>query len=68
MHLTHVHMQGFGEPRDYCRRQLRRWTTQYEGSSPTPMQEVRALVQWLNANVPPEDGQQGRWDTESACV
>lgn len=45
----------------YCRRQLKRWKSQYDGSVSSsvggrgPMPEVVALVDWLEAHIPSED-------------
>ncbi|WIA34789.1 hypothetical protein OEZ86_013092 [Tetradesmus obliquus] len=48
-------LTGFGNPQHYCRRQVGRWSQQYNASVARPMPTVQRLVAWLGANVPAED-------------
>lgn len=58
LHNVDVNAAGlhdYGSPKDYCRRQLKRWTQQYLASIRDVPQDVKQLVSWLNQNIPAED-------------
>jgi len=60
LHSINIDTAGltdFGKPGDYFARQLTRWTKQYEASETEPNQDLRNLIKWLKANLPPDDGQ-----------
>ncbi|WP_089270235.1 phosphotransferase family protein [Puniceibacterium sediminis] len=48
---------NFGPPGNYYERQLARWTKQYRASETGEVAAMDALIGWLGANLPPEDGQ-----------
>eukprot|EP00775_Hariotina_reticulata_P010196 gene10196-10357_t len=48
-------LQDFGNPGNYCKRQVSRWSKQYLASVPQPMPQVMQLISWLQSNVPAED-------------
>ena len=51
-----VGLGDFGRPGDYFRRQIDRWTAQYRASETETIPEMDALIAWLDANVPADDG------------
>ena len=52
-----VGLGDFGKPGSYFARQLDRWQKQYRASEPEPLPEMVLLSDWLEANLPPDDGQ-----------
>lgn len=46
----------FGRPGNYFTRQLARWTGQYRASETATLPDMNALIAWLEANLPPDDG------------
>ncbi len=46
----------FGHPGNYFERQIGRWTRQYRAAETRRIDAVEALLEWLPANTPPEDG------------
>ena len=52
-----VGLGDFGVPGNYFERQLARWTKQYAASEVDRNDDVHSLVDWLGANMPPDDGQ-----------
>ncbi len=51
-----VGLGDFGKPGDYYARQLDRWTKQYRATETETLPEMDALIDWLHANMPPDDG------------
>ncbi|NNU80604.1 phosphotransferase family protein [Halovulum dunhuangense] len=51
-----IGLSDFGRPGDYFARQLSRWTAQYRASQTEPQPQMEALIDWLGAHLPPEDG------------
>jgi aminoglycoside phosphotransferase (APT) family kinase protein len=51
-----VGLEDFGRPGSYFARQLGRWTKQYRASETEAIGDMDALVAWLDANMPPDDG------------
>ncbi len=49
-------LADYGPPGDYYRRQIDRWTKQYRASETETIEAMDALVAWLDAHVPPDDG------------
>jgi aminoglycoside phosphotransferase (APT) family kinase protein len=49
-------LQGFGRTGDYYRRQVARWSRQWAASKAQDNADVEALIHWLEANLPEEDG------------
>lgn len=49
-------LSDFGRPGNYFERQTSRWTGQYRASETETLPEMEALVAWLSANMPPDDG------------
>ncbi|MDX1515213.1 MAG: phosphotransferase [Woeseiaceae bacterium] len=49
----------FGHPGNYFERQTGRWTKQYRAAETARIDAVEALIDWLPANVPPDDGAVG---------
>ncbi len=47
----------FGPPGNYYERQLARWVKQYRASETGEIAAMERLVDWLGANMPPDDGQ-----------
>lgn len=62
IHDIDIHAVGladFGPSGNYFRRQIDRWTSQYRNSQTDDIPEMEALIRWLNASLPEEDGQRG---------
>lgn len=53
-----VGLTDFGRPGDYFARQLKRWTAQYRASEFQHIEEMERLINWLNENMPDDDGRQ----------
>ena len=51
-----VGLSDFGKPGDYFARQISRWTQQYIASKTDPIAEMDAVIDWLPANLPADDG------------
>ncbi|MBV0912372.1 phosphotransferase family protein [Rhodobacteraceae bacterium ASV31] len=51
-----VGLSDFGKPGDYYARQLDRWTKQYRATETEAVADMDALIDWLHANMPPDDG------------
>lgn len=52
-----VGLGDYGKPGNYFQRQLSRWTRQYRASETENLPAMETLIQWLEANLPPDDGQ-----------
>lgn len=52
-----VGLEDFGRPGNYFERQLSRWTKQYRASETEHSVAMEALIEWLPANMPADDGQ-----------
>ncbi len=52
-----VGLSDFGKPGNYFERQLGRWTGQYKASETDTIEEMDTLIEWLAANMPPDDNQ-----------
>ena len=51
-----VGLSDFGRPGDYFARQINRWTQQYLASQTEKIAEMDAMIEWLPANLPTDDG------------
>ena len=51
-----VSLSDFGKPGNYFERQIARWSRQWRESPHAPIPELDALMEWLTANQPPDDG------------
>ena len=49
-------LSDFGPEGNYFRRQIDRWTKQYRASETEPITEMDELIDWLDGNVPEDDG------------
>ncbi len=49
-------LADFGRPGSYFARQTQRWAEQYRASETAKVQDMDALIDWLGANMPPDDG------------
>ena len=49
----------FGRPGSYFARQIGRWTKQYRASETETLADMDALIGWLEANLPEDDGRVG---------
>jgi aminoglycoside phosphotransferase (APT) family kinase protein len=49
-------LSDFGKRGDYLARQTRRWSEQYRTWETDEIAEMNALIVWLGANAPPDDG------------
>ncbi|MDQ2089593.1 phosphotransferase family protein [Marimonas arenosa] len=52
-----VGLADYGPPGNYYERQIGRWAKQYEASKTDDIPEMDALSQWLQSNIPEDDGQ-----------
>ncbi|NNL63505.1 MAG: phosphotransferase family protein [Woeseiaceae bacterium] len=51
-----VGLADFGHPGNYFERQVTRWTKQYRASETDTIAAMDALIDWLPANTPADDG------------
>ncbi len=49
-------LSDFGKPGNYFARQLQRWSEQYRASATAGNADMDALIAWLGANLPADDG------------
>ena len=49
-------LESFGKPGDYFARQINTWTKQYQSSETQHIPAMQALIEWLPANIPQDDG------------
>ncbi len=54
--LAATGLADFGPSGNYFDRQIDRWTRQYRATATEDLPEMEALIDWLSAHVPPEDG------------
>ena len=52
-----VGLGDYGRPGNYFERQLARWTKQYHASKTEAFAPMDRLIDWLEAQLPPDDGQ-----------
>ena len=51
-----VGLGDFGKPGSYFARQIGRWTKQYRASETGTLADMDVLIEWLDANLPEDDG------------
>lgn len=51
-----IGLGDYGKPGNYFARQVGRWTKQLHGSTGDPIPELHRLSEWLEANLPEDDG------------
>lgn len=59
LHSVNVEAAGladYGRPGNYFERQVGRWSKQYRASETQRIEAMEALMLWLPANMPPDDG------------
>jgi len=54
--INAVGLGDYGKPGDYFARQTGRWTQQYFASQTEEIPEMAAVIDWLPANLPADDG------------
>ncbi|PMG39912.1 phosphotransferase family protein [Shewanella sp. 10N.286.52.B9] len=54
--VEQVGLSDYGKAGNYFERQLARWTSQYRQTEITPIKAMNDLSQWLEANLPNDDG------------
>jgi aminoglycoside phosphotransferase (APT) family kinase protein len=52
-----VGLSDYGPPGNYYARQIGRWAKQYEASKTDDLPDMEALSEWLQSNIPADDGQ-----------
>lgn len=51
-----IGLSDYGRPGNYFARQVARWSKQYRASETEVIPDMDALIDWLEANMPPDDG------------
>ncbi len=49
-------LSDYGHPGNYFERQTDRWTRQYRAAETEPLEAMEFLIDWLPAQLPPDDG------------
>lgn len=49
-------LSDYGKPGNYFARQWQRWSEQYRSSETAEIADMNRLIDWLGANMPPDDG------------
>lgn len=57
--IDSVGLNDYGKPGNYYERQIGRWTKQYKAAETARIEPMDILMDWLPANTPPDDGQNG---------
>lgn len=57
--INSVGLGDYGRPGNYYERQVSRWTKQYKAAETSVIEPMDTLMDWLPANTPPDDGQNG---------
>ncbi|WP_297768195.1 phosphotransferase family protein [uncultured Roseovarius sp.] len=55
--LTTAGLLDYGPSGNYYRRQIDRWIAQYHATRTEDLADMDALMDWLDAHIPPDDGQ-----------
>lgn len=55
--IAEKNLSDFGPDAHYARRQVDRWTKQYKASQTDDLPDMDRLIQWLDQNMPEDDGQ-----------
>jgi len=59
LHMVNLGAAGlsdYGKPGNYFARQVQRWGEQYRSSETETIPDMNQLIDWLGANMPPDDG------------
>ncbi|WP_317932268.1 phosphotransferase [Halioxenophilus sp. WMMB6] len=56
VNIAAVGLADYGKPGNYFQRQLDRWSKQYRASETETIADMEALMPWLQANLPADDG------------
>jgi aminoglycoside phosphotransferase (APT) family kinase protein len=56
VNVAAVGLTDYGRPGNYFERQLSRWSKQYRASETRPIASMEALIPWLGARMPQDDG------------
>lgn len=51
-----VGLSDYGKPGNYFERQVSRWSQQYKAAETIPLPDADYVMDWLNANMPEDDG------------
>lgn len=54
--LAAAGLSDYGKPGSYFQRQWQRWSEQYRASETAEIADMNRLIDWLGANMPPDDG------------
>ena len=54
--LAAAGLADYGRPGNYFQRQWLRWSEQYRASETAEVVDMNRLIDWLGANLPPDDG------------
>ncbi|MDG2403521.1 MAG: phosphotransferase family protein, partial [Paracoccaceae bacterium] len=57
--LSETGLADYGPEGNYYRRQVDRWSKQYRASETEHIAAMDVLIDWLNNNIPNDDGQRG---------
>jgi len=57
--INSVGLGDYGRPGNYYERQVSRWTKQYKAAETARIEPMDILMDWLPANTPADDGQNG---------
>ncbi|MDE0285807.1 MAG: phosphotransferase [Gammaproteobacteria bacterium] len=57
--INSVGLGDYGRPGNYYERQVSRWTKQYKAAETARIEPMNILMDWLPANTPADDGQNG---------
>lgn len=57
VNIDQAGLQHFGKPGNYFARQTERWTQQYRASETQHISAMESLIDYLNQNMPADDGQ-----------
>lgn len=55
--ITATGLADYGPEGNYYERQIGRWAKQYEASQTANIPDMHALIDWLQSNIPADDGQ-----------
>jgi len=55
--ITTAGLADYGPEGNYYARQITRWAKQYEASQTANIPDMNALIDWLQSNIPADDGQ-----------
>jgi len=56
INFVKANLGDIAKPEGYVERQIRGWTQRYQNSRTDEIPEIERVIEWLNANLPPESG------------